>query len=93
MKELGLTYAKLNWMKAGFLSSDKNVTVSPNYAEEVVSNPSKGVELDNASRRRIEGIVNGMDSETFNPLKCKFILGTALSRWRRARPPPRGPAG
>jgi len=75
LKELGLTYAKLNWMKAGFLSSDKNVTVSPNYAEEVMSNPSKGVELDNviAEAGGIEGIVNGMDSETFNPLKCKFI--------------------
>ena len=27
--ELGKTYKKLNWMKAGFLAADKNVTVSP----------------------------------------------------------------
>jgi len=33
-------------MKAGFLASDKNLTVSPNYAEEVVTNEEKGVELD-----------------------------------------------
>merc|ERR1711959_512146 len=31
-------YPKLNWMQAGFMSADKNITVSPNYAKEVVDN-------------------------------------------------------
>ncbi|KAI3800613.1 hypothetical protein L1987_28706 [Smallanthus sonchifolius] len=34
---------KINWMKAGILESDKILTVSPYYAEELVSGPDKGV--------------------------------------------------
>eukprot|EP00898_Chlorokybus_atmophyticus_P008480 jgi/Chlat1/8633/Chrsp86S00658 len=37
---------KINWMKAGFLEADKVMTVSPNYAEEMLSGPERGVELD-----------------------------------------------
>ena len=37
-------------MKAGFLSADKLLTVSPNYAEEIQQNESKGVELDSVIR-------------------------------------------
>jgi granule-bound starch synthase len=51
---------KVNWMRAGFLTSDKNLTVSPNYATEVSSSPQKGVELnDILLQTGIEGIVNG----------------------------------
>jgi len=73
--ELGKTYKKLNWMKAGFLAADKNVTVSPNYAMEVMASKEKGVELDEviAEAGGIEGIVNGMDSEDFNPVKDKYL--------------------
>lgn len=53
-------YPKANWLRAGFLSADKNLTVSPNYALEVASGPDKGVELDDIiSQVGIEGIVNG----------------------------------
>ena len=53
-------YNKVNWMRAGFLASDRNLTVSPNYASEVSSNSSRGVELDGVLRQTgIEGIVNG----------------------------------
>lgn len=43
-------YAKINWLKAGFLAADKVLTVSPNYAEEIATNESLGVELDDVIR-------------------------------------------
>ncbi len=72
---VGKTFPKLNWMKAGFMSADKNLTVSPNYAEEVVGDAAKGVELDGviAATGGIEGIVNGMDNQDFNPASDKYL--------------------
>ncbi|XP_048127912.1 granule-bound starch synthase 1, chloroplastic/amyloplastic-like isoform X3 [Rhodamnia argentea] len=65
---------KINWMKAGILESDRIVTVSPYYAEELVSSIEKGVELDNIIRMAgITGIVNGMDVQEWNPLSDKYI--------------------
>ena len=59
-KDIKGRHAKVNWLRAGFLASDKNLTVSPNYATEVSSSPDKGVELDTVVRSTgIEGIVNG----------------------------------
>ena len=46
----GQQYEKVNWLKAGFLSADKLLTVSPNYADEIASDPQKGVELDDVIR-------------------------------------------
>ncbi|KXZ51655.1 hypothetical protein GPECTOR_11g109 [Gonium pectorale] len=70
----GKTYKKINWLKAGILSADKLVTVSPNYATEISADPAGGVELDKAIRSRgIEGIVNGMDIEEWNPKTDKFL--------------------
>ncbi|GKV13173.1 hypothetical protein SLEP1_g24229 [Rubroshorea leprosula] len=65
---------KINWMKAGILESDKVLTVSPYYAEELVSGVEKGVELDNIIRKTgITGIVNGMDVQEWNPSTDKYI--------------------
>ncbi|GAB4858607.1 hypothetical protein Ancab_010081 [Ancistrocladus abbreviatus] len=65
---------KINWMKAGILESDRVLTVSPNYAEELVSSVERGVELDNIIRMRgITGIVNGMDVQEWNPSSDKYI--------------------
>lgn len=67
---------KINWMKAGILESDQVLTVSPNYAQELVSGEDKGVELDNIIRlckNEIIGIVNGMDVQEWNPLTDKYI--------------------
>jgi granule-bound starch synthase len=59
-EDMGGEHPKVNWMKAGFLTSDRNITVSPNYATEVASSPAGGVELDKVIRQvGIEGIVNG----------------------------------
>lgn len=63
-------------MKAGILESWFVITVSPNYAKELVSGPDKGVELDNILRKvdsRFVGIVNGMDVQEWNPSTDKYI--------------------
>lgn len=61
-------------MKAGILEADRVVTVSPYYAEELVSGEAKGVELDNIIRKAtITGIVNGMDVQEWNPSTDKHI--------------------
>ncbi|XP_008775302.2 granule-bound starch synthase 1, chloroplastic/amyloplastic [Phoenix dactylifera] len=66
---------KINWMKAGILESDRVVTVSPYYAQELVSGVEKGVELDNIIRMTgITGIVNGMDVLEWNPMTDKYIF-------------------
>ncbi|XP_058201860.1 granule-bound starch synthase 1, chloroplastic/amyloplastic-like [Rhododendron vialii] len=65
---------KINWMKAGILESDRVITVSPHYAQELVSGEDKGVELDNILRKTgITGIVNGMDIQEWNPSEDKYI--------------------
>lgn len=69
-----VTGRKINWMKAGILESDMVLTVSPHYAQELVSGEDKGVELDNIIRKTgIKGIVNGMDVQEWNPLTDKYI--------------------
>ncbi|XP_039022762.1 granule-bound starch synthase 1, chloroplastic/amyloplastic-like isoform X1 [Hibiscus syriacus] len=65
---------KINWMKAGILESDKVLTVSPYYAQELISGEDKGVELDNIIRKTgITGIVNGMDVQEWNPATDNYI--------------------
>ena len=66
---------KINWMKAGFSNSDKNFTVSPNYAKEITSGPSLGVELDTVITKAggITGIINGMDVVEWNPATDKYL--------------------
>ncbi|KAG4997666.1 hypothetical protein JHK85_029105 [Glycine max] len=65
---------KLNWMKAAILESDRVLTVSPYYAQELVSGEERGVELDNIIRScGITGIVNGMDNREWSPKTDKFI--------------------
>ena len=39
----GGPHAKINWLKAGILSADKVLTVSPNYASEIGRDASSGV--------------------------------------------------
>lgn len=61
-------------MKAGILESDRVLTVSPYYAQELLSGVEKGVELDTIIRKTgISGIVNGMDVQEWNPLSDKYI--------------------
>ena len=59
----------LNCMKAGLVSADRLVTVSPTYAREVTT-PAFGCGLDGVLRSRsrvLTGILNGIDPDTWNP--------------------------
>ena len=59
----GKKFAKINWLKAGALSADAVLTVSPNYAREICADPAGGVELDDVFRSvGVEGIVNGRNT-------------------------------
>ncbi|CAM6022266.1 unnamed protein product [Sphagnum balticum] len=72
--EKPVTGRKINWMKAAFLESDLNLTVSPNYAKELTAGPDKGVELDTIVRKTgVRGIVNGMDVQEWDPSADKYL--------------------
>ena len=62
-------------MKAAFINSDRNITVSMNYAKEISGSTSKGVEMNTIINATggIEGIVNGMDPTEWNPTTDKFL--------------------
>ncbi|OAY71608.1 Granule-bound starch synthase 1, chloroplastic/amyloplastic, partial [Ananas comosus] len=65
---------KINWMKAGILESNRVLTVSPYYAQELLSGIERGVELESYLRMTsITGIVNGMDTNEWNPVTDKYI--------------------
>lgn len=71
---LGAKYAKINWLQGGISACDTLLTVSPNYAMEMASGPTLGVELDEAiAAKSIQGIVNGMDPEEWSPARDKFL--------------------
>lgn len=59
----------LNGMRRGILWADAIVTVSPTYAQEILS-PEYGEKLDGVLQERRQdlfGILNGIDLERFNP--------------------------
>ena len=65
----------MNLLKAGICSADMLNTVSPNYAEETKTS-GYGFRLDEILRGRGSdylGILNGIDTETWNPEKDPFI--------------------
>eukprot|EP00245_Coleochaete_scutata_P001752 TRINITY_DN12208_c0_g1_i1.p1 TRINITY_DN12208_c0_g1~~TRINITY_DN12208_c0_g1_i1.p1 ORF type:complete len:614 (+),score=139.34 TRINITY_DN12208_c0_g1_i1:144-1985(+) len=65
---------KINWLQAGFKEADRVFTVSPNYAEELISGPAKGVELDTVvAETGVIGIVNGMDVQEWDPSEDKYL--------------------
>ncbi|WP_427366033.1 glycogen synthase [Candidatus Caldatribacterium saccharofermentans] len=70
-------YGNLNLMKAGLLFSHVITTVSPTYAREICS-PEFGEGLDGllralSHRKKIVGIVNGIDTEIFHPGLDPFL--------------------
>jgi starch synthase len=59
----------VNFLKGGILHATRVVTVSPTYAQEILT-PAYGYGLDDVVRRRqadLEGILNGVDSEEWDP--------------------------
>ena len=65
----------MNFLKAGIQCADLITTVSPTYAEEIQTE-KYGLRLDSILRYRSEdlyGILNGIDSDFWNPQTDKFI--------------------
>lgn len=64
-----------NFMKRGILYSDAVTTVSKNYAKEILTE-DYGEGLDKLLlevRSKITGIINGLDTEEFNPATDKLL--------------------
>jgi starch synthase len=65
----------VNYMKSGLVYADFITTVSHTYAEEITY-PYFGERLDGYIRTcqdRIEGIINGLDEEVYNPATDPYI--------------------
>ena len=68
-------YGCINFLKGGIRFADKLNTVSPNYAREILT-PEFGAGLDWLLRERqsdLSGILNGIDTELWNPKKDLII--------------------
>lgn len=74
-KEILMYDGDINVLKGGIEASDIVSTVSRKYAEEISTGEhSFGLHnILNARRDKIRGIINGIDTEVFNPEKDKFI--------------------
>lgn len=74
---LGLEYyGNVNYMKGGLVYSDQITTVSPTYATEIRT-PYYGYGLDgllNERADRLSGIVNGIDTKSYNPATDPHIF-------------------
>ncbi|MEF3280705.1 MAG: glycogen synthase [Elusimicrobiota bacterium] len=69
-------YGGINFMKAGINYADVITTVSPSYAIEITENPqiSRGLEgVLNYRKNSLAGILNGIDSEVWDPATDTFI--------------------
>jgi len=71
-------HGQINCMKAGITSADAVTTVSPSYAEEILT-PEYGCHLDGFLQLhtdKISGIVNGLDINDWDPSNDKAIAAT-----------------
>ena len=76
----------VNYMKAAIESADKVNTVSPTYAKEIMD-PWYGHGLDALLRQRsfkVCGIVNGIDTDVYNPQTDKALAKNYNARTVRA---------
>ena len=68
----------VNFLKGGILHAAKVITVSPTYAQEILT-PAFGYGLDEIVRRRagaLSGILNGVDRDEWDPAHDKHIATT-----------------
>ncbi|MCX2725691.1 glycogen synthase GlgA [Roseibium salinum] len=86
VKELGLRsdwfhpdgfeyYGDVSFLKGGLMFADRITTVSPTYAREILT-PEFGMGLDGVLRARadaLSGILNGIDTEIWNPAEDKAL--------------------
>ena len=71
-------YDRLNFLKGGIMCADMVSTVSPTYAQEILS-PGYGFGLDGALRARaaegrLRGILNGIDTDEYNPVSDPYLI-------------------
>lgn len=80
-------YGGVGYLKAGLVSADAITTVSPTYADEIRS-PVHGMGLDgliNGRGDRLHGILNGVDTDLWNPATDPLIARPFSSRALAAR--------
>lgn len=68
-------YGGISYLKAGIVFSDAITTVSPTYAREILTEPmGMGMQGILSKRRaRLQGIVNGIDTDVWDPSKDPLI--------------------
>jgi len=69
-------YGMANFLKAGIMMSDFVTTVSPTYAQEVMT-PEYGFGLEGVLKKcsfKFAGILNGLDYKIWNPNADRFIF-------------------
>lgn len=80
-------YGGIGYLKAGLVSADAITTVSPSYADEIRS-PVHGMGLDgliNGRADRLHGILNGVDTDIWNPATDPAIARVYSTRALRGR--------
>jgi starch synthase len=68
-------YGAIGMLKAGLRYADRITTVSPSYAAEICT-PEDGMGMDGLLRARadrLSGIINGIDTEIWNPAADPFL--------------------
>ncbi|HET9917198.1 MAG TPA: glycogen synthase GlgA [Candidatus Binatia bacterium] len=84
-------YGNINFLKSALVFADKLTTVSPTYAQEIMT-PEQGFGLDGVLRQRagdLMGILNGIDDNIWNPWTDPLIKhhygGNSLTTKRRCK--------
>ncbi|MFT3988824.1 glycogen synthase GlgA [Aestuariivirga sp.] len=75
-------YGSIGYLKGGLASADAITTVSPSYANEICT-PDFGMGLDGLLRARrdvVSGIVNGIDTDVWNPEGDKAAASTYTAK-------------
>ena len=68
-------YGRINFLKGGLIFADKLTTVSPSYAQEIMT-PEQGFGLEGVVRQRaadLVGILNGVDYDQWNPWTDPYL--------------------
>jgi starch synthase len=71
-------YSEINFLKAGIMCADAVTTVSETYRQEIQTRPhGRGLEgVLAAADRKLQGIVNGIDTDLWNPATDPLIART-----------------
>lgn len=80
-------YGMIGFLKAGLQLSDRITTVSPGYAAEILL-PEGGMGLEgllNQRRSVLRGIINGLDTQVWNPAADPLIAATFDAKSIKAR--------